>query len=146
MPIGPGLAQASSAFGTLTIVHFATVLLLSAVLNAPWHGIGTAAVLWGLVGLCGVVYAVIVARRMRIQTAYQPDFEDWLFHILLPLAAYAMLAVSVYGARADVREALFGVAAAVLLLFFIRIYNTWDAFTYHIFVTKRGTTETERRR
>jgi hypothetical protein len=38
------------------------------------------------VGLCGVVYAVIVARRMRVQTAYQPVFEDWLLHVLLPLA------------------------------------------------------------
>jgi hypothetical protein len=138
VPIAPGLAQASSAFGTPTVVHFATVLLLSAVLNAPWHAIGTAAVLWGLVGLCGVVYAVIVARRMRIQTAYQPDFEDWLFHILLPFAAYAMLAVSAYAARAHVREALFGVGAAVLLLLFIGIHNTWDAVTYHVFVTKRG--------
>jgi hypothetical protein len=49
MPIAPGLAQAGSAFGTPTVVHFATVLLLAAVVSAPWHSIGTAAVLWGLV-------------------------------------------------------------------------------------------------
>lgn len=136
MPIAT--AQAGSAFATPTIVHFAAVLLLSAVLSAPWHGIGTAAVLWGLVGLSGVVYAVIVARRLRVQTAYQPDFEDWLFHVLLPFAAYAMLAVSAYAARAYAREALFGVGAAVLLLLFIGIHNAWDAVTYHVFVTKRG--------
>src|SRR5690242_4277499 len=52
MPIRAGMAQASSAFATPTIVHFAAVLLLSAVLSVPWNGIGNAAVFWGLVGLC----------------------------------------------------------------------------------------------
>ena len=137
-PIAPGMAQASSAFATPTIVHFVAVLLLAAILSAPWHGIGTAAVLWGLVGLSGVAYAVIVARRLRVQTAYRPEFEDWLFHVLLPFAAYAMLAVSAYAARSHAREALFGVGAAVLLLLFIGIHNAWDAVTYHVFVAKRG--------
>jgi hypothetical protein len=39
-PIAPGQAQAGDAFATPTIVHFGTVLLLSAALNVPWHGIG----------------------------------------------------------------------------------------------------------
>ena len=137
-PIAPGTAQAASAFGTPTIIHFAAVLLLSAVISAPWHGIGAAAVLWGIVGLSGVVYAVIVARRLRVQAAYQPDFEDRLFHVLLPFAAYAMLAVSAYAAGAHGREAPFGVGAAVLLLLFIGIHNAWDAVTYHVFVRQRG--------
>ena len=79
-PIGEGAAQAGHAFATPTIVHFGAVLLLAGVLSAPWHGIAPAAVLWGLMGLSGVVYAAIVARRLRRQTAYKPGFEDWLFH------------------------------------------------------------------
>jgi len=138
MPIGHGAAQAGDAFATPTIVHFGAVLLLAGVLSAPWHGIAPAAVLWGLLGLSGVVYAAIVARRLQRQTAYKPEFEDWLFHVLLPFAAYAMLAVSAYAARFYVREALFGVGAAVLLLLFIGIHNAWDAVTYHVFVAKRG--------
>ena len=94
-----GAAQAGSAFATPTIVHFGTVLLLSAILSAPWHAISIVAGLWGLVGLCGVVYAVIVAWRMRVQIAYRPEFEDWLFHLLLPFAAYSVLAASAYLAR-----------------------------------------------
>jgi hypothetical protein len=137
--------EAGSAFATPTIVHFATVLLLSAVLSVPWHGIGAAAVLWGIVGLSGIVYAVIVARRLRVQTAYQPDFEDWLFHVLLPFAAYAVLAISAYATRSHVRDALFGVGAAVLLLF-IGIHNAWDAVMYHVFVRKRGQQRGERHR
>ena len=136
-PIAPGLAQAGGAFATPTVVHFGTVLLLSAVLSAPWHGMATASGLWGLLGFSGLAYSVIVARRERVQTAYQPVFEDWLFHALLPLAAYALLAMAAYATHNHVRVALFGVGTAALLLLFIGIHNAWDTVTYHVFVKKR---------
>ena len=120
MPHTPGQEQAGGAYATPTIVHFGSVLLLSAVLSAPWHGIVGASVFCFLLGLGGLAYAIIVARRLRVQTAYQPVFEDWLFHALLPFAAYAMLAVSAYVARAHLYGAMFGIAAAALLLLFIR--------------------------
>ncbi|HEY2524462.1 MAG TPA: hypothetical protein VGI29_05345 [Candidatus Binataceae bacterium] len=132
-------AEASAAFSTPTIVHFGSVLLLSALLRAPWQAIILAAVLWGLMGVGGVAYAVIVARRMRAQTVYQPEFEDWLFHLLLPLAAYAMLALSAFAASSHTREALFGVGAAALLLLFVGIHNAWDTVVYHVFVNKGDT-------
>jgi len=83
----PPTLAAGAAFATPTIVHFGGALLLSALLRAPWQTITIAACLWGLMGFSGVAYAMIVARRMRVQTAYKPEFEDWLFHILLPLAS-----------------------------------------------------------
>ncbi len=129
-------AGAGAAFATPTIVHFGAVLGLSGTLSAPWNGIAAPAVLWGLVGLCGVMYCIIVSRRMRVQTAYQPEFEDWLFHVLLPIAAYAMLAVSAFAARSHLNEALFGLGTAALLLLFVGIHNAWDAVTYHVFVRK----------
>src|SRR5206468_12567478 len=73
-------AEAGAAFATPTIVHFCTALLLSALLSAPWQAITIAAALWGLTGLGGVAYAVVVVRLVRAQTVYRPDFEDWLFH------------------------------------------------------------------
>ena len=130
-------AQAGAAFSTPSVVHFAVVLLLSAIISAPWHTIGAVGVVWGLMGISGIVYALIVARRMRLQTAYRPVFEDWLFHALLPLAAYAILAVSAYVAQSHARPALFLVAAATLLLLFVGIHNAWDAVTYHVLV-RRG--------
>src|SRR2546427_10234916 len=63
-PIAGNDADAGHAFATPTIVHFGAVLGLSGVLSAPWDAIGTVAVLWGLGGLSGVVYAIIVTRRM----------------------------------------------------------------------------------
>ena len=118
MPVIEGGAQASSAFATPTIVHFGAVLLLSAVLCAPWQGIGAAAVLWGLVGLTGILYEIIVAWRMRVQVAYTPELEDWLFHFLLPFVAYATLVVSAYAhsppfARSPVWHWSGGAAAAL---------------------------------
>jgi len=130
-------ADAGAAFATPTIVHFGTVLLLSALLRVPWQSMILAAALWGFIGLGGLVYAMIVARRIRAQTVYQPELEDRVFHVLLPLAAYAMLALSAFAAPFHSREALFGVGGAALLLLFIGIHNAWDSVFYHVFVNVR---------
>jgi hypothetical protein len=63
--------EAGAAFATPMIVHFGVVLLLAAVVSVPWHAIGTVAVIWGIVGLSGIVYTVVVARRLRRQTTYR---------------------------------------------------------------------------
>ena len=136
--VAHGEAQAGDAFSTPSVVHFGVVLFLSAIISAPWDGIGIVVVLWGLVGLSGTVYAIIVRRRMRRQSAYRPEFEDWLFHVLLPFAAYLLLAITAIAARSRVRESLFGVAAAAVLLLFAGIHNAWDAVTYHVFSKGRN--------
>lgn len=79
------------------------------------------------------MYAILIARAVRIQTFYRPVFEDWLCHAFLPLAAYLTLAAAAYAAFTYGREALFAVAAASLVLLFIGIHNAWDAVTYHVF-------------
>ena len=136
-PITQDAARAGSVFATPSVVHFGLVLLLSAIVSAPWDEITVVAVLWGLVGLGGVAYIVVVARRMRTQSAYRPVFEDWLFHVLLPLAAYTILAASALAASYDARPALFLVGAAALVLLLIGIHNAWDAVTYQVFVRPR---------
>ena len=132
-----GSPEAGAAFATPTIVHFSSVLLLSAILRIPWHSIGVFAAAWGAIALAGIAYAIIVARRMRTQDAYKPELEDWLFHVVLPVAAYALLGVSALAARSREEETLLAVAAAVLLLLFIGIHNAWDAVAYHVFVNMR---------
>lgn len=143
LPRTPSQAQAGHAFATPNVVHFATVLLLSAILCAPWQGIGPVALIWGILGLFGVGYSGIVIRRLRVQTTYQPVLEDWMFHAVLPFSAYATLAASAYAARSHVHRAMFGVAAAALLLLFSGIHNAWDAATYHIFVIRSKRRDTE---
>jgi hypothetical protein len=132
-----GSPEAGAAFASPTVIHFSTVLLLSAMLRAPWHSFMAVATFWGLVGVCGVVYTGVVIRRMRTQQSYDPVFEDWLFHALLPLLAYLALALSLFAAPARAHAALFAVGAATLLLLFVGIHNSWDAVAYHVFVNLR---------
>jgi uncharacterized membrane protein HdeD (DUF308 family) len=130
-------ALTADAFSTPTIVHFGVVLLLSGILTAPWSGMAAPTALCGACGIIGVVYSIVVSRRLRRQDQYQPVFEDWLFHVLLPVAAYAILAASMYIGRSYIREALFGVATAALLLLFIGVHNAWDSVTYLVITGKQ---------
>jgi hypothetical protein len=67
------------------------------------------------------------------RSIYRPALEDWLFHVLSPLAAYGALAAAALVIAAQEREALFAVGAAALLLLFAGVHNAWDAVTYHIY-------------
>ena len=127
-----GVSEGSAAFSTPTVVHFSAVLLLSALVRVPWEAASSAAIAWGALGLGGLLYTANIAHRMHTQTVYQPVFEDWLFHALLPLAAYLIIGVSALGTASEIRLALMGVAGAALLLLFAGIHNAWDAVAYHI--------------
>jgi hypothetical protein len=70
---------------------------------------------------------------MHLQTTYQAEFEDWIFCVVLPLVANLILVLSAFAAFSYVRQSLFGVAAATLLLLFIGIRNSWDSISYHVF-------------
>jgi hypothetical protein len=118
------------AFGTPNIVHFSAVLLVSAILSAPWPSLRSVDLAMGACAVAGVVYSIIVVRRARRQTGYQPVLEDWIWHAVLPLVAYGVMTVAAVGLTFDVRDALFAVAAAALLLLFIGIHNAWDTVTY----------------
>lgn len=120
-----------AAFGTPTVVHFCVALLVSATLSAPWTRLFAPAVIVGLTGLAGLVYAAIVIRRARSTTNYTPVFEDWLWHAILPVVAYALLVAGAIALVDDVpHPALYAIAAAILLLVFIGIHNAWDTVTY----------------
>jgi hypothetical protein len=133
----------TASFATPTVVHFGVVVFLSAALSAPWHSILPVAMLWGLVGLSGIAYSYIVLRRMGRQAAYKPEFEDWFFHAVLPIAGYATIAAMALVAPTHPRAALFGVGSAALLLLFIGIHNAWDGVVYYA-VIKRPATKTDR--
>lgn len=118
------------AFGTPTVVHFCAALLVAAILSAPWRTLSNPALALGASGIGGVIYVMIVIRRARNQKGYQPVFEDWLWHTILPFFAYAgLLAASAFLPGRPV-PALFAVGAVTLLLVFIGIHNSWDTVTY----------------
>jgi hypothetical protein len=118
------------AFATPTIVHFGAVLLISAILSAPWHGMSRVAFALGACGVVGLVYGLIVVRRALRQTSYRPVLEDWLWHSVLPLIAYTLLLVASVVLTRYPRRVLFVIGASALMLLFIGIHNAWDTVTY----------------
>lgn len=125
-----GIRETSPAFSTPTIVHFSLCLLLSALIRVPWPNALFAAWAWGATGLWGLIYTIIVLRRVCQQTSYKPDAEDWAFHVIGPLLSYLIVMASAVWAQTDESEALFAVGAATLALLFIGIHNSWDAVLF----------------
>jgi len=121
---------ALAAFGTPTVVHFCAALIVSATLSAPWHSLTMVAAALAVCGVWGVGYTLIVVRRARRQSTYQPVFEDWLWHTVLPLAAYAALLIAAIDVPRSAERSLFVIAGAVLSLVLIGIHNSWDTVTY----------------
>jgi hypothetical protein len=118
------------AFGTPTIVHFCAVLLLAALLSAPWPGVAVAGTALAVCGALGFVYGLIVIRHALHQTDYQMVLEDWIWHCSLPLVGYAMLFGAAITLQRHAAASLFAIAGTSLLLLFVGIHNAWDAVTY----------------
>jgi hypothetical protein len=119
-----------SAFATPNVLHFCAVLLVSAILTAPWGDVWQPAWALAIAGCGGLVYVLVALRRARHQTDYVPVFQDWLWHFILPFAAYGTLAAAGFIEAVHEAGALFAVATATTLLLFVGIHNAWDTVTY----------------
>jgi hypothetical protein len=123
------------AYGTPTIVHFCVVLLISAILSAPWPSLGGVAVLLGITAIWGIVYTWVVLNRARRVATYHPVLEDWIFFWVLPFLSHVILLAAAFTLRAYTATALFMVGTMAVLLLFVGIHNAWDAVTF--IVTER---------
>jgi hypothetical protein len=119
-----------AGFVTPTIVHFCAALLISAILSAPWPGHHFVQLALGLMGLGGIIYSIVVWRRVRGVTTYAMVFEDWAWHVILPLLAYAVTVAAAVSVERETVVALFLIGGASVLLLFIGIHNSWDTVTH----------------
>jgi hypothetical protein len=138
-----GTPQTTSAFGTPTVVHFCSVLLISAILSAPWYSLKSAALCMDVFGAAGVVYAINVVRQARRQTGYKPVLEDWIWHGALPLVGYVGLLTAAIGLPRHTTASLFVIGANAVLLLFVGIHNAWDSVTYIAQTREREAEETD---
>jgi hypothetical protein len=129
-----------SAFGTPTVVHLGGALIISSVMSAPWPTLFAVSAALTLCGLVGFGYSVGVTVHARRQTGYKPVFEDWLWHVALPLSAYAAVTLAAVLLHVSARTWLFAIAGAALGLLLIAIHNAWDTVTY--LVVGPSTTDT----
>lgn len=127
---GIGNSESVDAFGTPTIVHFSISLFVAALLSAPWASLTP--ILWILIGagIVGTGYTLLVLRRARRQTDYEPVLEDWLWHGILPMVSYGALIAAGAILHLYPIVALFIVAAVTLALIYIGIHNAWDSVAY----------------
>jgi hypothetical protein len=125
-----GSPSTTRAFGTPTIVHFCVALLVSALMSAPWEGVGSMAIVLGTCGVGGLVYALVVTRHARRQTSYVPVLEDWIWHSVLPVIAYGAFLAGAILLTLRAEASLFVIGATALLLLFIGIHNAWDSVTF----------------
>jgi hypothetical protein len=119
-----------ATFSTPTVMHFATALLISAVLIAPWRSLVHPGMVVALIGLLGIVYILRVMNRTRRLSFYTADIEDWIWFTILPFAAYGAISAGAIALAAAPVQALFILAGGVVLLIFIGIRNAWDIVTY----------------
>jgi hypothetical protein len=123
-------ASMIAAFGSPTVVHLASALFIAVVMAAPWGSLLGASIPVIGCGVVGIAYVIVVARRARRQDGYKPVFEDWLWHVTLPLVAYLTLLIAAIVLPQFTTPALFAVGATTLLLVYIGIHNAWDTVVY----------------
>src|SRR5258708_32899535 len=119
-----------AVFSTPNVFHFGASLLVAALLSAPWQALWNASLLLGLLGLAGMIYVVIVLRRVRRQKDYQLVLEDWLWHTVFPLVSSTARVGAALLLHAAPPPAAFVFAADTWLVLFIGIHNAWDNVTY----------------
>ncbi len=121
-----------AAFGTPNVVHFTLTLLISAFLCAPWPNEASLRTGLSLLGIGGILYAVIVLRRTHRQTVYETTLYDWVWYVVLPIAAYSAVLLAALVLDETREVTFFATAAATLLLLCVGIHNAWDSVVYLI--------------
>jgi hypothetical protein len=138
-----GSMREIDAFGTPTVVHFCAVLLGSATLSAPWHRLSSAGTALAVFGAAGIMYTLVVMRRANRTMGYKPVLEDWIWHVGLPLVAYAVTTGAALILYRDPGPPLFAIAGMALVLLYVGIHNAWDTVTYIAIKASKGSRKAE---
>jgi hypothetical protein len=128
------------AFSTPTVVHLSAVIVISAVLSAPWPDPRVLEICLLAAALAGVIYAAVIVRRFRRSRPYRPDREDWAWHGVTPCVSYLALGVGALLFGAAPMLSLYLLSAAILLLMLTGIHNAWDMVAYTSTVPTRDST------
>jgi hypothetical protein len=127
-------------FVTPTIVHFGAVLALAAYLSVPGQNTLSLCLGFSVEGLGGLIYACnIGAWIARIEGAYVPVYEDWIWNAILPGLAYAAELAGALLIWHSHEASLYIASAVSVLLMLIGIHNAWDIAVWN---TLRGSRDT----
>ena len=117
------------AFGTPTVVHFCTALLLSALTTAPWRTSQLLATALAACGVAGIVYFARVVWHARA-AEYDPDLGDWFWYVVFPFTAHISLLAAAVLFFWNLGYAAAVLAADTLFFLLLGVHNSWDTVTY----------------
>lgn len=117
------------AFATPTVIHFCTALLVSAIMTAPWRMLASLGLCLGACGLAGIAYSLRVIWHAR-KAAYQPETEDWVWYIAVPLLGHVALIAAAVLMQWKPAWSLVIIAACALGFLFLGVHNSWDTVTF----------------
>ncbi len=125
----PGIVYRASrgvrAFVTPTVVFFASVLVVAAVMATPTLGPATVAVALavGSIGMLVYLWSVEGHKQWRENNL---DRLDWLWYIALPIVSYVATLAAAGAIFMRVAIGLELLGGAMLFLLVIAIHNAWD--------------------
>jgi hypothetical protein len=119
-----------AAFSTPTVVEFCLALLIAAAMTVPWPTVACLSAFLGAAALLAIAYSSWVVQRAQADSDYEPDLEDTLSYIVLPVVLYGVMLAGAIGLAFVPRVALFVLAGTALALIFLGIHNAWDVVTY----------------
>ena len=125
----PGIVYRASrgvrAFVTPTVVFFASVLVVAAVMATPTLGPATVAVALAVGSIGALVYLWIVEGHKQWREN-NLDRLDWLWYIALPIVSYVATLAAAGAIFMRVAIGLELLGGAMLFLLVIAIHNAWD--------------------
>jgi len=108
---------------TTTVVYFASVLGVAALLTFPNHTRLTATLCICLVGVAGLVYS---GSRIGGDKENYYEWHDLIHHAVFPFAAYGLLVLGGVLLLHDAQRGLTFAAVGMLWLLMIAIRNSWS--------------------
>jgi len=139
-----GTSAGTSGYITPTVVHFGTVLGLSCFLSVPRQNVTSLSIGFGAAAIGLLIYTgVITSNVRRFAKNYVPVLEDWIWHVLLPAIVYCTMLAMAFLVWRQPRQSMYGIAAALTLLLFVGIHNSWDVA---VSITMQKRKDEERKR
>ena len=114
-------------FVTPTMIHLATVILVSALALVPALEGRALAALLGIAGIIGLVYSAAIGLNIRRRAV---ERGDRVWYALLPLFGYAALWAAALLAWLDAAAGPKTMAAALAVLLVASLRNAWDIILF----------------
>ncbi len=123
--------RGAQVYLTPVVFHFAIVVGVSAISEAPGVPPKIAGVLLAISAVLGLAYALLTTRRMSAPDwPNPPDFSDKFFYGVFPAMNYLALGVAAASLWFAPPLAPYGVGVVTLALLLTGIRNAWDLATF----------------